>query len=225
MPYKVKSNDLHLFREFDQAVMKKYDTVPLKDLGEIKIGSENSIQFYNRIVRSTKNIKQFEYSDFKLFDELDFISKDIKYYTALLYFFRPNITDSSISGTYHKTLEDRRYMMFASVGYQSIYNYWNRIGNLLDKFFKTGLPDNSIYFSRVLNNFPQQYKNSHNYQWLNNTYNSEIKNFLSQRDDIVHSYQLECDFYWRFLNSMNDKDQLSHIQEEKESSPKNSNIK
>lgn len=215
------AEELQKFRQFDQAVRNLYDTIPLRDLDSLVIGEENAVSFFSRIIRSKQNLKPFPYSDFKIYSELLFISKDIKYYTALLYFFRPYITDSSRDGTYFQTAEDRRYMMFASVGFQSIYNFWDRIGDLLDIFFKTGLQETSIYFSRVLNNFPPLYKQSDNFKWLDSTFNSEIKNFLRQRDNIVHAYQLECEFYWRVIEANMDTSETQKIQEEKESFPDN----
>lgn len=109
--------------------------------------------------------------------------------------------------------------MFASISFQSVYNFWDRVGDLLDIFFKTGLPESSIYFSRVLNNFPQDYKKSENFKWLDTHYHSEIKKFLGQRDNIVHSYQLECEYYWRVLEAKMDTSKTKTIQEEKESFP------
>lgn len=213
------TNNLQIFRDFDQIVRNQYDTIPLQDIGDIKIGEENSVTFFSRIVRSKQSIKPFPYSDFKIYYELLFISRDIKYYTALLFFFKPHLTDSSYDGTYFQTPEDSRYMMFASICFQSIYNFWDRIGDLLALFFKTGLHDTSIYFSRVLNNFPKDYKESENFQWLNTHYDQEIKNLLGQRDDIVHSYQLECEFYWRVIEAKMNTNKTREIQKEKESFP------
>jgi hypothetical protein len=213
------TDNLQIFREFDKVVRNQYDTIPLQDIDDIKIGDENSVTFFSRIVRSKQNLKPFPYSDFKIYDELLFISRDIKYYTALLFYFKPYITDSSYDGTYHQTLEDRRYMMFASICFQSVYNFWDRIGDLLALFFETGLHNNSIYFSRVLNNFPKVYKQSNNFQWLRSHYDQEIKNFLGQRDDIVHSYQLECKYYWEVIEAKMDVNKTRKIQKDKESFP------
>ena len=206
------------FRDFDDVVRSLYDLIPLGDIEDINFGDKNSVTFFSDTLRQKQNLKPFPYSDFKIYDELRFLSFDIKYYTALLYFFRPYITDSSF-GTYHQTLEDRRYMMFASISFQSVYNFWDRIGDLLNLYFKTGLSEGSVYYSRVLHNFPIEYKKSENYVWLNNAFNTEVKSFLGQRDSIVHSYQLECEYYWRIIELSNDIDKIREIQNEKESFP------
>jgi len=211
-------DNVEIFRDFDQIVRDQYATIPLRDLEEFSIGQENSITFFSRIVRSKQNLKPFPSSDFKLYDELLFISRDIKYYTALLYFFKPYITNSN-NGTYYQTLEDRKYMMFTSIAFQSVYNFWDRIGDLLEIFFKTGLSESSIYFNRVLNNMPNEFKQSEHYKWLNSQYNSEIKQFLGQRNDIVHSYQLECEYYWRVMDAGMDTIKTREIQKEKEAFP------
>ena len=210
--------DIEKFRQFDYSVRQLYDSIPLSDIEDLKFGEKNSGQFFSDTLRRKNNLKPFPYSDFKIYDELLFISRDIKYYTALLYFFRPYITDSSF-GTYFQTLEDRRYMMFASINFQAVYNFWDRIGDLLNLYFETGLPESSIYYPRVLNNFPVLYKTSNNYIWLNDNFNSEVKMFLGQRDDIVHSYQLECEYYWKIIEHNTDMVKVKEIKEKKESFP------
>lgn len=213
------TDNLRIFRDFDEVVKKQYNTIPLKDIGDINIEEENSVTFFHRIVMSKQKLKPSTDSYPKIYNELLFISRDIKYYTALLFFFKPYITDSSYDGTYNQTLEDRRYMMFASICFQSVYNFWDRIGDLLAMFFNTGLNDTSIYFSRVLNNFPEQYKKSKNFQWLQSHYNQEIKEFLGQRDNIVHFYQLECEYYWKVIEAKMDVNKTREIQKDKESFP------
>lgn len=198
---------LHHFIEFDRAVRDLYDQIPLDDIESLTFDGKNSVTFFSDVLRLKQNLKPFPYSDFKIYDELLFMSRDIKYYTALLYFFRPYITNS-LDGTYYQTREDRRYMMFASVGFQTIYNFWDRIGDLLNLYFVTGLPETSIYYSRVLNNFPKEYKSSVHYRWLKETFDNEVRNFLGQRDNIVHSYQLECEYYWKIIELHGDKRQL-----------------
>lgn len=210
--------DINYFRKFDCAVRKLYDTVPLTDIESLTFDDKNSITYFSEVLRQKQNLKPFPYSDFKIYEELLFISRDIKYYTALLFFFKPYITDS-LNGTHYQTLEDRRYMMFASINFQTVYNFWDRIGDLLNLYFQTNLPESSVYYSRVLNNFPSQFKSSENYNWLNDTFNSEVKNFLWQRDGIVHSYQLECEYHWKVIEHNKDLEILSEIQREKESFP------
>jgi hypothetical protein len=217
-----KVDHIEKFREFDHIVRQLYDSIPLGDIEDVSFGEKNSVQFFSNTLRKKKNLKPLPYSDFKIYDELLFISRDIKYYTDLLYFFRPYITDSS-DGTYFQTLEDRRYMMFASINFQSIYNFWDRIGDLLNLYFDTGLPENSVYYSRVLNNFPVEYKSSDNFKWLNDQFNNEVKQFLGTRDNIVHSYQLECEYYWKIIEHTGDNVKVMEVQKDKESFPEKFN--
>ena len=148
-----------------------------------------------------------------------FISRDIKYYTALTHFFRPYINDVSFNGAYQQTQEDRRYMMFVSICFQSIYNFWDRIGDLLAYFFNTGLPEKSIYLSRVIQGFPTAYKSSDNYLWLKETFEAKIGHFLGQRHEIVHAYQIECEYYWKTIEADGNRTELKKIQKEREFFP------
>lgn len=51
------TDNLQIFRDFDQIVRNQYDTIPLRDIGNINIGKENSVTFFSRIVRSKQNLK------------------------------------------------------------------------------------------------------------------------------------------------------------------------
>lgn len=210
---------LILFYQFDDEVRKLYNEIPLHHLSEIKIDGRNTADIFTNILRSKNSIKPLPYSDFKIHDELDFITKDIKYLTALTFFFRPYINDPVKEESYHQTIEDRRYLLFVSLTVQCIYNFWDRIGDLLDLYFHTGLRDTSIYFGRVLHNLPTVYKGNDYYKFLMSVYETDLKPFLANRDEVVHNYQIECKMYWGALEYISNKKELEKLQIEKESYP------
>lgn len=212
-------NEIIKFREFDLLITNLCTAIPLKSIEDLEFNEKNSISYFSDIIRSKNPLGELPYSDFKIYDEILFISRDIKYYVSLLYFFKPYIVDSSIDGKYFQNLEDKRYMMYTSICYQSFYIFWDRIGDLLNLYFKTGLDKDLVYFPRVLNNFPIEFRNSENFVWLYDTYNLEIKDFLGQRNLVVHSYQLECEYYWKVIEHNPDLEKIKIIQAEKESYP------
>lgn len=211
------------FREFDSKFRKTYDDLGIKHLLEYDFQGENSGQYICRIESKT-NIHPFPYSIFKIHDEFDFITKDIKYITGFLYLLRPHINNTyEDRGYYHQTIEDHRYLMFANFGLQSVYNFWDRLGDLLFLFFETGLSHDQVYFGRVMNNMHSQWKQTQTYTDLKNLYDQEVKAFLDSRHEAVHHFQLECKFYWGNVEFNNDLNKLKELNEEKTSYPEKMN--
>ena len=61
------------------------------------------------------------------------------YIISILELLHPNINNAvKEGGTYNQTREDHLYLRYAGFGFQAIYNYWDRIGDILDIFFHTG---------------------------------------------------------------------------------------
>ena len=137
------------YKEFDQHIIVSYTKLGLHDLSTYEKDGANLCSPFASTARRKWQRKPFH--DFKFFDNLYFISKDLRYCTAMLYFLQPNINHAmKEDGTYFKTLTDTRYMMYANMAFQLLYNYYDKIGDVLDSFFDTGLNHN-IYFSRVIN--------------------------------------------------------------------------
>ena len=208
------------FREFDSQFRKSYTELGIKYLIEYEFNGENSVQYISKSTENKNNIHPYPYSIFKIHDEFSFISQDIKYVTGILHLLQPYINNTFYdNGIYHQTNEDHRYLMFANFGLQSIYNFWDRLGDLLFLFFQTGLNKDQIYFGRVINNLPDQWKMTQPYLDLKELYDQEVKIFLNTRHETVHHFQLECKYYWGNVEYRNDLPKLKELNEEKFSYP------
>ena len=207
---------IDLFRKFTYELFAEYKVLGIKTLADYDFEGKGSAAFMSDITRRKNNIHPFPYPDFKIHDELNFITKDIKYVTGMLHIFRPFINDSyKDQGHYHQTLEDSRYLMYANFGLQSIYNFWDRLGDLLFLFFKTGLTSDQVYFGRVINNMEPAYKSTTAYKDLFDLYNQKIKSIFDARHEAVHHFQLECKHYWGNIELRTDKPKLKELNEEK----------
>ncbi|MEJ8803426.1 Cthe_2314 family HEPN domain-containing protein [Pontibacter sp. H249] len=212
--------ELEHFEGFNEQIFKVYDERNLKNLSQVKFEEETSTAFLSNVLRRKVNIYPLPYSDFKIHDELDFITKDIKYVIGVLYFLKPFIIDTDYSqGTYRQNLEDRRYLMYANFGLQSIYNFWDRIGDILHLYFETGLSLENVYLGRVLNNIKPAHKAKPEYQTLNNIYETHLKTFFNERNVTVHHFQLECQFYWGFIEASRDLEKQAELNERKHNLP------
>jgi len=66
---------------------------------------------------------------------------------------------------------------------------------MLYLFFSTKLKPNDVYFGRVFNQIPEEYKIFEAYIELNGLYD-EMKSLLNLRHDSVHNFQIETLHYW-----------------------------
>lgn len=207
-----------LFKELDDLIKKKYDLIPLVYLDEIEIDSKHPLSFYSEIIGKKKSWKEFDSIQF--YEDLLFINKDIKYFTGLLYFLRPYINNPlKENRTYFQNIFDKRYLSYASVVHQCVYNYWDRIGDLLYMFFETGLDERRVYLGNVINKFPLEYKDSQYFHSLKQLYDTKIKPLLEDRNAIVHYSHLESKMYSGTFSNYRDTEKLKELQTEKESYP------
>lgn len=204
-----------IFITLDKFIFDIYKKYNLRYIDEVKINDKNLTSLYHQITDKKNKIKiNFNSVDF-IFD-ISFISKDIKYLTGMLYFLRPHINVASKEdGTYFQNTFDKRYLMFASLINQCLYNFWDRIGDLLYAYFETGIKEDSVYLSKVLNNFPKEYKSNKNYILLTEIYKSNVKELLSQRQQVVHYKQLETMQFLETLKNRDNKEQSELLEREK----------
>lgn len=209
-------NKLDFFREYNEQIFKVYDELNLKNLSQVEFEGKNSVSYFSEVLRSKSSIKPLPYSDFKIHDELDFITKDIKYIIGVLYFLRPHIVDTEFNdGKYLQNLEDHRYLTYASFGVQAVHNYWDRLGDLLYLFFETGLREDSVYLSRVLNNVKPWVKLNSEYKLFKVHFDEFILPFLKERHNVVHHFQLEVKYYWGAIESHQNKVKREELNVEK----------
>lgn len=191
----------------------------LINLSEYKVGGVNIFNTFTDVTRSKELLKEFSYSDFKHADDLNYISQDLIYAIAILELLHPNINNAvDEGGTYHQTLEDHLYLRYASYGLQTIYSFWDRIGDFLDFFFDTK-QKGDVYLSRVLSRFPEQYR-SETFTELVALYEGYILTVLSERHSTVHTFTLKAKFYWGVIeHGDKDMEKLEKLQSEKDSYP------
>ncbi len=186
------NSPLYHFEEFNEQIYAAQAAEGLQNISTVQFEGKTSVEFFSAVLRKKKSLFPLPYSDFKIHDELDFITKDIKYFTGVLYFLKPYIVDTSRThGMYRQNLADHRYLTYASSCVQAIYNYWDRIGDLLHLYFQTGLRLDKVYLGMVINNFPVAYKQEPEYIALKELYDNNLNEFLNERNQVVHYYQLE----------------------------------
>lgn len=199
--------DITPYREYTKQLFKLYDEIGLKSIDDFhgedeeRWDGKNFMYWFTDITRKLPRENEFVESDFKIYDDFVVLSGDIKFSAGMLHYLHPSITKAH--DQFGATIIDRRYTMHIGYGYQSIYEFWDRIGDLLWHFFFTGIRQDSVYVGKVLNNIPAKYKTSDNYAKLTDLY-SDFKDHFGMRHDIVHHFTLGTQLYWERTKAFRD---------------------
>ena len=208
----------NIFIQLDKHLYAEYEDRELRCLDEYKIDDKSASSFYHNAIDKKNRINNFNSVD--LIFDIQFISQDIKFLTGLLFLLRPFINvPSEEEGTYFQNRYDARYLTFASIAHQNVYNFWDRIGDLLYFFFNTGLEEKKVYFTTVMSNFPDKYKTSEHYLKLNDLYEKNIKSLLNTRIQIVHYKQLKTKHYLGIFQNYKDQQIKDNLEKEKKCYP------
>ena len=120
MDYNIEHN---IFKEFDNLVQKRIDG--LTDLRRAR--QDGKVINIFSVIDSKEKLKKF--NTLELNHDLILLTEEIEYFTGLLYFLKPHINNPFNEGkTYLQNLFDKRFLTFANINYQLVYNYWDRMG-------------------------------------------------------------------------------------------------
>jgi hypothetical protein len=200
-----------------QEIMNHIKDSGLINLSEYEVNGKSVFGTFSDVTRSKQKLKEFDYSDFKHGDDFNYISQDLIYSIAILELLYPYINNAvTEKGTYYQRLEDHMYLRYASYSLQTIYSFWDRIGDLLDFFFDTK-QKSDVYLSRVLERFPKDYRSA-TYDDLLNLYKSKVLPVLTERHSTVHTLTLKSKYYWGVIeHAFENSEKLQLLQFEKES--------
>jgi len=166
-------------------------------ISELSPNGKNPLTFYSEVTSLHKPIKKVPLF---LYDDLFFISNDLVHFTSFLFLLKPFINDATKeAGTYFQNWYDARYLSYASMLHSAVYNFWDRIGDLLHCFFATGLSDDKVYIGRVLNNFPKDHKVSANFKKINDIYTNHVRSIIFERNEDAHNQSTATTHYYQII--------------------------
>jgi hypothetical protein len=115
---------------------------------------------------------------------------------------------------YYSSLHDSRYMTYCDLLFQSIYNYWDKIGDLLAFYFVPKLNGKEFYFSKVLKKIPTDYKKSHNFLWLLEFDKNDYSDLNSKRIQTVHYSNYSSSFKENWMANVSNEVGIEKLQNE-----------
>lgn len=222
--------------------MKTFDVTDIRRKNIIKLFNDMIFQIYNeyniRCLDDDKNLISEYYKIIQLFNDLNLglsehqlisdilnCAKDIKYTVGNLFLYRKYINnplDEVIKiGNIelfpnYQNIEDRRYSLYASIVAEKLYNYWDRIGDLIHLIMKVIETKNKVYFHSVIENLPPNLSESENFKWLKEFKEKDFVIINKVRKNVVHFRQLETDYYTKHIDFAHDRNEIERLQNEKE---------
>lgn len=150
-------------------------------------------------------------------DDLLFISDEIMYFTAHLYLYKPYL-NNPIHDSYYLgggkvfpnfiNISSRRYYMFADVAFQKIFNYWDRIGNLIAAFFPEEFKNRNIHFTSTIDKIESSYQDIPSIMWLKDYRQNGFKELNEKRRSVVHRSTTDTVFKHSHLKKSRNEDEI-----------------
>lgn len=222
-----------LIWEYHKLYQKMYLDHDLKCLSglnrEFLLEGRELLMWHNDVTRkcSVKNNGHFNY--WKNFDDIIFCSDELLCYTAALYLYRPYINNPLNDSFYfsgqtiypnYQNYYAKRYSMYADIASQCVYNFWDRVGDMIASFFPNKIDSSRVFFTTALDIIPCEFRTSSNYLWLDNFRKTDYKELNEKRKQVVHYTTIEVDYKYKHLeHGASDKEMMEKIQAEREVLP------
>ena len=160
-----------------------------------EIKDKQALTWYMNITQKciAKFGNQFNY--LKNMDDLVLCSDEIMHFTALTILYRPFInnpiedafsTSEGLIFPNFQNLEAKRYYMYSDVVCEKIYNYWDRIGDLIASFFPDLHKPKNIFFNTAIKKVPEEYRSLSSFNWLQSFSENEYQEINLRRIKVVH---------------------------------------
>lgn len=204
----------------------------LSNFDKVKFDDKNALEFLSKISKTRGTLNNDGKFDMLLGDLINSISPAIKFSIANMFLylkFANNYERETVDinglpvTTYFKTIGDARYFYYLNASFEKLYNYWDRIGDILEFSFNLRLNQHQIYYGVVIDRLSAQNIRSDNLSWLKTFKEVDYSKYLNRiRKLVVHERQKDTYFFYEWLSSIssgNHRGRMRELQMEKESYP------
>jgi|GEM_PF-5597383 len=185
--------------------------------------------YYNKINQNYKNSISGYFSYINtIMDDAMRCSGDLKFATVNLYIFKPYVTNPVSQAIFHNgkyicrnfpSWQTYKYDFYMSVCEEKIYNFWDRIGDLI--YFSLKLDRDieykKLYFGTVIDFLSSRaiYDDNEHFAWLKSFKNNEYKILNESRKTVVHYHQKATEYHVLWQSRVDDVDFQQQLYEDK----------
>lgn len=109
--------------------------------------------------------------------------------------------------------------MFVDIVSQKLYNYWDRIGDLIASFFPNKIKADAVYFNNSIDCVPSELQDNEDFKWLKNFRDNEYKELNQKRKQVVHYQTTHTEYIKKNALTSDQEELLQTLQIERESLP------
>lgn len=213
---------IEVLQKYQEEILKIYNENGLNSLKGIDLNYEldgkNLLVLYFDAVRKLRVSNQNFDADANL-DDLLFISDEILFFTANVYLHRPFVNDP-IQDSFQtneemlfpnfQNLAAMRYHMFIDVVYQNLFNYWDRIGNLIAAFFPEKFKSKNVHFSSAIDSCGSEYTHLSSFMWLKDYRENGFRKLNETRRNVVHRKSTDTFSKYAHLDVTHDEEGIKN---------------
>lgn len=220
--------EIELLKSFNKRIIEIYNEqnlVPIsgKD-GSLNLPNGKPLLSWSNSITRHRNcaFETTKVNYHQLIDDLMFISDELVYFTAHLFLYRDYINDplkdavttngGQVFYPIYTNVPGRRYAMYLNICYEKVYNYWDRIGDLIASFFPDDFTGN-IYFSNVIRDLQSTYAGNNDYDWLHNFATTTFRDYNANRIKTVHTISHSTENKWKQLSQVADEAKTRELSE------------
>lgn len=190
---------------------------------QVKFNNKSFLTFATDILRKPRSIN-VSINDFEIIDDIARISQDIGFLFGEIiqlkkylgsYISNPQSFNGKVYYNYSPSFIDKRYFFLVGVMLEILYNYWDKIGDLLAIYFTPNIHSRQIYFPKVIDNITSPYDQSSNYIWLKTFKDNDYSLLNTERKQVVHYKNIESKFHDLYRSNFDNKVELEKLQQEK----------
>lgn len=186
----------------------------LIDFDKKKFDGENALAFNGLITKTRDHLNSDGRFDMLFSDLIDSISSDVKFALANAYLYFPDANnfmreimrypDGTQLPTYFRKLADKRFFFYVNVTFEKLYNFWDRIGDILALAFQLDLSEQAVAFSSAIKKIDENPPTSSEpWSWLRNFHYEDYQKILNRlRIKIVHYRQKDTYFHFEWLGNV-----------------------
>lgn len=171
--------------------------------------SANNIENNNELFDDEKAELQIE-KIWKLSFDIKNCNDDLKLFIANLYLFKPHINNPTVGKYYVKGIvhhpykqnfSDWNYCSLVSCCFEKLYNFWDRIGDIIALYLNLDIGERLVAFETVIVNLDKKgiYSNDENFVFLKSFKEKQFKEFNKIRRQVVHYNQFETTYRYNFI--------------------------
>jgi hypothetical protein len=211
-------------------IYRYYNLFPLRGRNDdFKHEGFDSFDLFHASTQKGEVLLNTHAFNFDIFHDLIFCSDELVYFTAHLYLYRPFI-NSPIEDVFEfagrelfpnrQNISAKRYNMYTDVAFQKLYNFWDRIGDLIASYFPVRFPEGKpVYFTQAVEAVPVAHHVSKGYRWLQDFKNTGYQEMNRMRKSVVHHLTTDTLYFKSHLENASNRSEIENIQKEREAIP------